>query len=137
VRIPAIKKGGDFITNSGAVIKNEDITVPGSDPLSYAYCSDTRYFPRLSSFIKNADLLYHEATFDRSLQELATVTGHSTTSDAARVAKEACVKALLIGHYSARYKDITPLVDEARELFPATFAAIDGSTYDVGTIFNQ
>jgi len=137
VRIPAIKKGGDFITDDGKIVKNEEITVAGPDPLSYAYCSDTKYFRRLSSFFKNADLLYHEATFDKSLQELATITGHSTTTDAAKVAMEASVKALIIGHFSARYRDISTLVDEARELFPATFPAIDGSTYDVGSINNK
>jgi ribonuclease Z len=136
VRIPAIKKGGDFITDDGSIIKNEEITFAGPEPLSYAYCSDTRYFSRLPSFFKNADLLYHEATFDKSLQELAKITGHSTSTDAARVAKEAAVKALLIGHFSARYKDISSLVDEAKELFPLTFPAIDGSTYDVKSINN-
>jgi ribonuclease Z len=134
VRIPAIKKGEDFVTADGTIIKNDDLTIPGPESLSYAYCSDTRYFPGLPSFIKNADLLYHEATFDKSLQQLATTTGHSTTSDAARIAMEAGVKTLIIGHFSARYKDVSALVNEARELFPATIAAIDGTTYDVGTI---
>jgi ribonuclease Z len=131
VRIPAIKKGADFITPDGTVIKNKDITIPGPDPLSYAYCSDTRYFSRLPSFIKGVTLLYHEATFDRSLQDLATVTGHSTTADAARTAMEAGAGNLIIGHFSARYKNILMLVGEAKEIFPATIPAIDGHTYDL------
>jgi ribonuclease Z len=131
VRIPAIKKGADYITPEGTVIKNADITIPGPDPLSYAYCSDTRYFSRLPSFIKGVTLLYHEATFDRSLQYLATVTGHSTTADAARTAMEAGAGNLIIGHFSARYKNILMLVGEAKEIFPATFPAIDGHTYDL------
>jgi ribonuclease Z len=77
------------------------------------------------------DLLYHEATFDMSMEELASVTGHSTTSDAAKTAVKAAVKALIIGHFSARYKDINPLVEEARTIFPRTFPAIDGKTYDI------
>lgn len=134
VRIPAIKRGEDFITDDGTVIKNEDITIPGPKPLSYAYCSDTKYFPGLSGFIKDTDLLYHEATFDKSLSELARITGHSTTIDAARTATEANAGALLIGHFSARYKDINPLVDEARSIFPNTFPAIDGNTYEIGNL---
>jgi ribonuclease Z len=134
VRIPAIKKGADFITESGTVIKNTEITVPGPRPLSYAYCSDTRYFERLPSFIKGVTLLYHEATFDRSLQDLATVTGHSTTIDAARTATEAGAGSLIIGHFSARYRDIEVLVEEAREIFPGTYPAIDGRTYDPGNM---
>ena len=132
IRIPAIKKGEDFITPDGVVIKNEDITIPPSKPLSYAYCSDTKYFKRLASFVKGVSLLYHEATFDKSKEDLAEITGHSTTLDAARTALDANVGTLLIGHFSARYKDISFLVDEARELFPATFPAIDGESLEVG-----
>jgi len=132
VRIPAIKKGEDFIASDGTVIRNEEITRPGPDPLSYAYCSDTGYFTRLPLFVRGVDLLYHEATFDKSLGELAAITGHSTTTDAARTALEAEVKALIIGHFSARYKDVYPLVDEARTVFPNTFPAIDGETYEIG-----
>jgi ribonuclease Z len=134
VRIPAIKKGEDFITTDGTIIKNEDITLAPPEPLSYAYCSDTKYFKRLASFVKGVSLLYHEATFDKSNQKLAKITGHSTTLDAARTATEANAKALVIGHFSARYKDILPLVDEARTLFPATYPAIDGKSYEVGNI---
>jgi ribonuclease Z len=134
IRIPAIKKGEDFITNDGTIIKNEDITLPPPEPLSYAYCSDTKYFKRLASFVKGVSLLYHEATFDKTNQKLAKITGHSTTLDAARTAINANAGNLIIGHFSARYKDILPLVDEARTLFHATYPAIDGKMYEVGNI---
>ena len=136
VRIPAIKKGEDFVTADGVVIKNEDITLPPSEPLSYAYCSDTKYFKRLASFVKDVNLLYHEATFDKSLNNLAKVTCHSTTLDAAKTALNANAGSLVIGHFSARYKDISILVEEARTIFPRTFAAIDGKSFDVGNINN-
>ncbi|HUV01499.1 MAG TPA: ribonuclease Z, partial [Bacteroidales bacterium] len=97
MRIPSIKKGEDFITNDGIVIKNKDITTPPPEPLSYAYCSDTRYFSRLASFVKSVDLLYHEATFEKNLKELAKTVSHSTTHDAAKVALDAGVKNLIIG----------------------------------------
>ncbi|HBE40024.1 MAG TPA: ribonuclease Z [Bacteroidales bacterium] len=133
-RIPAIKKGADFISSDGEVIRNDDITIPGPDPRSYAYCSDTRYFKRLASFVKGVNLMYHEATFDDSLGQLAKTTGHSTSSDAARSAKEAGAETLIIGHFSARHKDISLLVEEARKIFPRTLPAIDGTTFDVGNI---
>lgn len=136
VRIPAIKKGEDFITRKGLVIKNEDITVTGPASLSYAYCSDTKYFKRLSSFIMGVDLLYHEATFDMSLAGLAKTTGHSTSLDAAKTAAEAGAGRLIIGHFSARYKDVLPLVEEARTIFPKTFPALDGHTYEVESHVN-
>ncbi len=134
VRIPAIKKGADFITEEGNIIKNEDITTLPREPLSYAYCSDTKYFRRLSSFVKGVTLLYHEATFDKSKQELADMTCHSTTFDAARIAMEAGAGKLVIGHFSARYKDISHLVNESRSIFPNTVPAIDGRSYNVDGI---
>jgi ribonuclease Z len=81
--------------------------------------------------VKNVDLLYHEATFDKSLKDLAEITGHSTTEDAARTARAAGAGTLIIGHFSARYKDVSVLVDEAKSLFPRTFPAIDGKSYEL------
>jgi ribonuclease Z len=131
VRIRSIKKGADFVTETGEVIKNEELTIAPSPPLSYAYCCDTMYFKRLSSYVKGVTVLYHEATFDKSKNELAVLTGHSTSLDAGTVAAEADAGALIIGHFSARYRDINILVEEARSVFPRTYAAIDGKTYDV------
>jgi ribonuclease Z len=134
IRLPAIKKGEDFVTPYGVIIKNEDLTLPPHEPLSYAYCSDTKYFKRLASFVKGVSLLYHEATFDKSKEDLAKITGHSTTLDAAKTAIDAKVGALIIGHFSARYKEIEPLVEEAQTIFPETYAAIDGHSYEVGNL---
>lgn len=136
VRIPSIKKGADFVTPEGSVIKNEELTIPPPEPLSYAYCSDTKYFKRLSSFVKGVTLLYHEATFDKTMSELAKITGHSTTLDAARTASEAEAGGLIIGHFSARYRNIYPLVEEAKTIFINTFPAIDGESYDIGNPLN-
>ena len=130
-RIQAIKKGEDFISSDGLVIKNEDLTFPPEKPLSYAYCSDTRYFPALASFVKDVTMLYHEATFDKDKVDLAAMTFHSTTHDAARTALNANAGTLLIGHFSSRYKKTGPLVEEARSIFLRTFAAIDGKSYEI------
>jgi len=116
------------------VISNSELTLPPHEPLSYAYCSDTSYFKRLASFVKGVTLLYHEATFDKSLSKLAEVTGHSTTLDAAKTALKADAGCLIIGHFSSRYKSVSFLVEESREIFPGTFAAIDGRSYEVGKI---
>jgi ribonuclease Z len=134
IRIPAIKKGADYVTPEGIIIKNEDITTPPPEPLSFAYCSDTKYFRRLSSFVKGVTLLYHEATFDKCMGDLAEMTGHSTTLDAARTALEAGAGSLIIGHFSARYKSFYPLVEEAKSLFSNTFPAVDGRSYDIGNL---
>jgi ribonuclease Z len=133
-KILSVKKGEDFVTSAGEVIKNEDITIAPLEPLSYAYCSDTKYFGRLPSFFKGVTVLYHEATFDKTKNDLATITGHSTTVNAATVAAKAGAGTLILGHFSARYKEIDTLVDEAKSVFPRTCAAIDGMTYELGNI---
>jgi len=134
VRIPAIKKGEDFVTTEGVIIKNDEITIPPREPLSYAYCSDTKYFRKLSSIVREVTMLYHEATFDKSLTELAGITGHSTTLDAAKTALDANVGSLVIGHFSARYRNVSMLVEEARSIFPNTFPAIDGTSFIIGEV---
>jgi len=134
VRIPAIKKGADFVTGEGVSISNDDLTEAPEEPLSYAYCSDTMYFGRLAGFVKDVTLLYHEATFDTTMSDLAEKVCHSTTADAARTALNAGAGTLMIGHFSARYRDISPLVEETRSIFPRTIPAIDGKTYDIGDL---
>jgi ribonuclease Z len=91
-------------------------------------------FRRLPSFVRGVDLLYHEATFDGSLSKLAKQVMHSTTIDAATTALRAGAGTLMIGHFSARYKEISGLVEEARTVFPNTIPAIDGTTYDIGEL---
>ncbi len=85
----------------------------------------------VADFIQNVDLLYHEATFTEELKEWAKKTWHSTAADAARMAKLVNAKQLIIGHFSARYKKIAPFTDEAKTIFEATVAAVDGKTYRV------
>jgi ribonuclease Z len=133
-KMHAIKQGEDLVLENGEIIKNSDITISPPPPHSYAYCSDTKYFKRLPSFFRDVTLLYHEATFDSGKQKLATMTGHSTTTDAARVAKESGAGTLIIGHFSARYKEIGSLVEEARNIFPETIPASDGFSCEIGNI---
>lgn len=130
-QIRFIKCGADFIAPDGTKVANEDITTPPPGPLSFAYCSDTSVFPRLAGFVKGVDLLYHEATFDSGKKELARQTGHSTTDEAATTARDAGAGTLVIGHFSARYRDVEPLVEEARQIFPRTIAAREGIVIDV------
>ncbi|HCY01195.1 MAG TPA: ribonuclease Z [Bacteroidales bacterium] len=129
--ITSIKRGSDFTSETGEVIPNAELTYISSPPRSYAYCSDTRYFEKLANYTKNVDLLYHEATFDKRLEKMAKTTGHSTAEQAAQIAKLSNAKKLIIGHYSSRYKDITPLLDEARLIFPETYSAEDGLVFSI------
>jgi ribonuclease Z len=98
---------------------------------SYAYCTDTAYDESVIPYITRVGLLYHEATFMQPMAKAAAEKMHSTAREAATIASKAGVKKLLIGHYSARYDDLLPLLDEARSVFPETCLAEDGSCFDV------
>lgn len=126
-----IKAGADFETKDGRVIPNKDITMDPPAPRSYAFCSDTQYTESFLDQIKGAGLLYHEATFMQDKAQIAREKAHSTTIEAATLAKKANVKKLLIGHYSARYKELDEFRREAATIFPGTFLAEEG---DVITI---
>ena len=115
-----IKNGADYVTPEGEVIPNARLTRPSAAPRRYAYCSDTIYLPSVTEQIKGVDLLFHEATFAEDAAPRAKETFHTTASQAARIARDAAVKKLLIGHFSARYDDEQVLLDEARAVFPNT-----------------
>ena len=127
-QILAIKKGEDFITSSGEVIPNEKLISRRLTPRKYAYCSDTIYDEGIIEYIKNANLLYHEATFLNEMAARAKETFHTTALQAGEIAKKAEVTKLIIGHYSARYKDLQPLLEEARTVFKNTILAIEGES---------
>ena len=129
--IPNIKEGADFITEEGIVIPHNRLTSAASPSRRYAYCSDTAYAPEIIPFIRNVELLYHEATFAESELERAGETYHSTARQAAEIAKAAEVKQLVIGHYSSRYNELGLLLKEAIAVFPNTELASEGKVFDL------
>jgi len=121
-----IKQGKDYITPEGEVIPNFRLTRPPEPSKRYAFCSDTAYNPAIIPIIEGVDLLYHEATFTESDGARAKETFHSTARQAAIIARDAHVKQLMIGHYSARYEDCSILKQEADVIFPGTILANEG-----------
>ena len=130
-QIKAIKKGSDLELPDGTLIKNEELTLKPHPPRAYAYCSDTAYEESIIPYITGVDLLYHEATFDQTQEARAKETFHSTTRQAATIAKKANVKKLLLGHFSARYESLDGLLREARRIFPNTELAIEGKVFEI------
>jgi ribonuclease Z len=126
--ILAIKNGADYTTPAGEVIANDSLVIHKTRPRTYAYCSDTCYDERIIEFIKGVDLLYHEATFMHEMLSRAKETYHTTALQAALIAQKAEVHKLMIGHYSARYKDLQPLLEEAKTVFMNTVLAIEGES---------
>ena len=127
----SIKDGADYITPEGVVIPNARLTKDADPSRSYAYCSDTRPCPNICEYLKDVDLLYHEATFAESEKERAKITHHSTAKEAAEIAQKAGVKKLLIGHFSSRYESEEQLQNEAREIFPNCTCANEGMIFNI------
>ena len=100
-------------------------------PRSYAYVSDTAPFPELASYVKDVDLLYHEATYPAGMEDKAQQYYHSTSLQAAQCARDAGARQLIIGHYSSRIKDISSLAEECREIFPESFTVNDGDIFEI------
>ena len=129
--IVRIKEGSDLRLEDGTVIENSELTTDPPAPKSYAYISDTMPSETVCKAVEGIDVLYHEATYDSSLEKRASETFHSTTLQAAQTAKKAGVGKLVLGHFSSRYTSTKPLEDEAKTVFPETFCAYDGWEFEI------
>ena len=130
-----LKEGEDFIAANGEKIDNKSLTDPPPSQRSYAFCTDTKYNEAIIPYIKGVDLLYHEATFKKENTQRADETFHSTTEQAALIAKKAEVKKMIIGHYSSRYEDLYPLRNECQKVFKETELGIEGNSYSIPRVF--
>ena len=130
-QINNIKAGADWVTPEGEVIANSRLTTPAEPARSYAYCSDTRYIKTLHELVKGVSTLYHESTYSAEDAERARLYWHSTSQDAAKVARDASVGKLLLGHFSARYNNESQLLEEAKEIFPNSYLTCEGATFDI------
>ncbi len=126
-----IKNGGDWVMPDGEVIPNSRLVTPADPPRSYAYCSDTRYIPTLYQLVSGVSTIYHESTYAKTEEERAQLYYHSTGEQAALVARDAEAGKLLLGHYSARYNDEDIILEEAKNIFPASFLTNEGMVFDV------
>lgn len=130
-QIGNIKNGADWQLDDGTVVDNDRLVMPADPTRSYAYCSDTVYLPELHERIRNVSTLYHESTYAQDNAHYATKYLHSTAAQAAQVARDARAGQLLLGHYSSRYDDEQPLLDEARAIFEHCHLTNEGSVFDV------
>lgn len=130
--ITRLKKGEDLMNLDGSIrFLNKELTFDPYPSFSYAFCSDTKYKEQLVEQVKEVDLLYHEATFANDMKARAGATYHTTAEQAASFAKKANVGKLLLGHFSARYRELNPIIDEAKAVFPKTELALEGSRHKV------
>jgi ribonuclease Z len=131
-QIPFIKNGADFQLPNGKIVPNSELTKIALPPRAYAFCSDTAYNETMLPLIENVNLLYHESTFgDEKVEDLKMRNIHSTARQAATIAQKAKVEKLILGHFSPRYKDLSVLLRQAKEVFPNTELALDGRIFKI------
>ncbi len=122
-----LKNGLDVKDEQGNILYEFEKYTYLSKKVKIALCADTRYLPHLAEKIKDADILYHETTFEDALAEKAEKTFHSTTKQAGMLAKNGQVKKLVISHFSSRYSNhLDFLLEETKTIFENSFLAIEG-----------
>ncbi len=121
--------GEDYFTATGEKILNKQLTIKAKPGKSYAYCADTAYFEKICPHIQGVDLMYHETTYLKELEEKAVARFHSTTLDAAKIASLAKAKRLLIGHFSSMYENLDLFREEVQSAFENSDLALEGTTY--------
>lgn len=131
-QLNALTLGDDVRDEQGQLLlQNLSVTQEPKHARSYAYCSDTLYTESLADLVRGVDLLYHEATFLDDLRDRALATHHATARQAGLLARRAEVHRLLIGHFSSRYRDLQPLLTEAKTMFEWTELAVEGLSVSV------
>ena len=126
-----LEEGMDYTTKEDKLIKNDEVTIKAPKGKIYVFCADTKYDESLLPFLQEADMIYHETTYLDNLQERAETRFHSTSKQAAKMAKKGKVKKLLIGHFSSKYPELDEFEKEAKEVFENTEIAVEGVTYRV------
>jgi ribonuclease Z len=120
-----LQSGKEVTATNGKIVKPTDVMGPLREGRKIIYTGDTKPFDAFAAFAKDADLVIHDCTFDDSLFEKAGVDGHSTPTQAAGQAKAANAKQLVLSHISARYSDASPLLEQAKKVFPNSVLAED------------
>ncbi len=129
-----LQNGRDVILDNGRTVHPGEVMGPPRPGRKVSFVTDTQYFPEISDYVRDSDLLICEGMFKSDLEDSARKKKHMTSPQAAQIAADAGgVKKMGIIHYSPRYTkyDLTDLLDEAKAIFPDTFLTRDGQQIDI------
>ena len=124
-------QNGENITLKKKKFKPSDVMGRPRPGRKIGISGDTMPSRKLTKFFAGADVLIHDSTYSLQHKDKAKENMHSTAHDAASVAKSAKVDLLVLNHFSARYNDVTPLLDEAVKIHPKVKAAADFDVLEI------
>ncbi len=126
-----IRREGSALVD-GRTIRIEDISGGVRKGRKVSYSGDTRRDANLLELFRNSTVLIHESTGERGNESKVISYGHSTGMDAALQARNSNSKKLVLVHFSPRYNDINPILEEARSVFSNVVAAEELMEMEVG-----
>ena len=128
-----LQNGQSVTLDDGSIITSDQVVGPQRPGRKVSYVTDTLYLPSIAKEVQGSDLLFCEGMFTREFADQAKEKKHMTSTQAATIARDANVKKMALIHYSPRYNDheLTPLLDEAREIFPNTVLSKDRMAFDI------
>ncbi|MEM2897400.1 MAG: ribonuclease Z [Candidatus Bathyarchaeia archaeon] len=122
---------GEDIVFKGMIVKSSQVVGPQRKGLKIVYALDTRPHEAILKLARNADVLMHDSTFGDDMSEKADEYGHSTASQAAKMAKTADAKKLVLLHISPMYKNSRKLLKEAKKIFPPSIVPNDLESIEI------
>jgi ribonuclease Z len=129
-KLEKIRKEGSLLVD-GRIVLLKEISAGLRKGRSMVYSGDTRPNPEMINFAKDVDILIHETTTDSSLEPKVNEFGHSSSKQAAEIARDASVGHFYLYHYSPRIEDPNKLLEEAKSIFPNSVLSKELLSVDV------
>ena len=129
-----LRLGEDYLNSEGKVYPNLSLTLEPKKSHTYAFCSDNRIKSDFFKKLEGVTILYHESTFLHQELIKAKKTLHSTAKEAALLAVKVRPDLLILGHYSARYRSIKPILEEAKSIYKNTQVSEENRIFDFSKI---
>lgn len=128
-----LQHGECVTTESGLVVRPEDVMGARRPGRKLSYVTDTQYLPSIAKEVHGSDLLFCEGMFAEEFADQAAEKKHMTASQAGTIARDGNVDQMALIHYSPRYtdKELEPLLREAQSVFPRTVLSHDRMHFEI------
>ncbi len=129
----ALQRGESVRLDDGRVVESSMVMGGAREGRKFSYITDSLYFPEISDFVHDSDILFCEGMFEDALKDSAHEKKHMTSTEAAMIARDGYCEKLCLQHYSPRYSDreLRVLKEEAERIFPNTVLTRDRMQFDI------